>query len=264
MMKVNDQVCSEITDVLQSQRTLVYQITCWDAHFDQLADWSFRARQQHPTFDGIQHLVVEIHPPHQDRLIDMLYIWRRAQKLCDDLRAIKQVPQLSVHFEEDDIAAWSTKGIPHQSMGIVPWWKHPKNNDIGQLIHLFAHLTNVTKARISLPSSLRSHDMLTRWAKYTEGSMMGRWVMNQEELMEEHELFEEDITDSGWGLRNATGRKSKLKLEQFYGKNPLLTIGQYLAFVEKWPHMDDLPERERPHVDHFGDWDYYDYRFCDY
>ena len=264
MMKLNRQVYSEMTDILRSQHTLSYRITCWDADFDPLALWSFKLRKHRPTFGEIKHLVVDIHPPHPDRPIDMLHIWRRAQKLCKDLRATKQVSQISVRFKDDEIAAWSTNGVPHHTMRVMLWYKDPKNCDVGQLIHLFAHLTNVTKARIELPASLTTHKALMRWAALTEGSMMGTWKLDQEDLQEEYELLEEDITDSEWVIRNATGRKSKLKFHQTFGEDPWLSKDQYDDFISTWPHMDDLSKRERPHYNRIGDWDYYDYIYCDY
>lgn len=118
IMRLNHQAYSDMTDFLLTHNTLLYQITSQYEGFDPLAPLSFKARKHRPTFSKIKHLALEIHPPHPDRPTDMFRIWRRAQRLCDDLRATKQVCHLSVRFMEDDIAAWSTNGIPHRTMGV--------------------------------------------------------------------------------------------------------------------------------------------------
>ena len=260
MMRLNRQVFWEMNDFIRSQHTSLYRITSQAAGFDPLTLLSFKARQHRPNFGEIRHLVVEIHPPHPDRPIDMLHIWRRAEKLCEDLRATKQVPRLSVRFMEDDIAAWSTNGIPHQTMGVALWDKDPANCDVSQVIDLLVRLTNITKARITLPSTLTAHEALMGWAEDTEGSMMGLWGMDQETVEETYELLEDDITSSEWVIQNATGRKSKLKFQKLYGENPRLPREEYYAFTEKWPHMDDLSKCERPAYklyDYDSDLDYW-------
>ena len=59
------------------------------------------------------------------------------------------------------------------------------------------------------------------------------------------------------------GRKSKAKLEQFYGEDPILSKRDYLAFTRRWPHMDDLPEWERPQYVFTGYRNLPDYDYCD-
>lgn len=83
-------------------------------------------------------------------------------------------------------------------------------------------------------------------------------------FVEEHyKLLEEDITDSEWIMQNATGRKSKCRLEKTYGKNPTLSIYEYRAFFKKWPHMNDLGECERPDYNFSRIGDLVDYHYCD-
>lgn len=102
---VNKQFNEELSYVLENQRKFCYRISSQEANFDGLALACFRILKRHRSFDEIQDLTVEIYPPHPDRPIDMLHIWKRVKKFYDDLRAASVIPRLSLHFIEDEIAA---------------------------------------------------------------------------------------------------------------------------------------------------------------
>ena len=92
----------------------------------------------------------------------MFHIWRRVQRPCDDLLAGKQVCCLTVRFIEGEIATWSTKGIPHRTMGVLAWDKRPENCDIGHILELLIRMKNIAEVRIILPIFLQGQKALTR------------------------------------------------------------------------------------------------------
>ena len=76
--------------------------------------------------------------------------------------------------------------------------------------------------------------------------MTGLWKPDREYLGEYLKGLEEDIADSEWDIRNATGRRSKQRFEETYEGFPALSKKAYQEFTNNWPCMNDLPELKRP------------------
>ena len=248
-MRVNHQIYVEMTKYIQLRRDFIYQINSQYAGLCSLAVLTYKGDRYSPDFSQMKDLVIEILPPHPDRPIDIVHIWRRVQKLCNELHAMQQVHDLSVHFKEDSIATWSINSIPHQTAGICINPKKPEEAidcDVGQMLMLFARLTNVTKARIILPPSLRTNKSLKRFARTTHGTMTGLLNLNRAFLEFTFEVMEADYTDNEPEIRMATGRKSKQRFERIYPFYPVLPIDEYQAFTKQWPCLSDLPRLEHP------------------
>ncbi|KAL9123457.1 MAG: hypothetical protein Q9217_007102, partial [Psora testacea] len=238
---VNTQFDKELCDVLRLQRNFCFRISSQGAGFDELALSCFRVLHRTLSHDEIPHLRVEIHPPHPDRPVDMVYIWRGVQKLCQDLRAASIIRSLEISFMEDGTALWSTNSIAHESMGVMPWAKNPANCDVSSILDNFARLTNVTRAEIHLPNSLEEDPSDLQWfAQAIEDSITGVDPFNQEAVKTSYELLVEDIDRNEPDIKAATGRKSAAKLEAFYGESPRLTCVTLQKFQDLWPHLDDI------------------------
>lgn len=107
----------------------------------------------------MSYLCVEIYPPHPDRAIDMVQIWRGAHNLVNDLRATPTIQSLDVCFVEDEIAKWTTPdGESQRTMILFKIYeifgtKSPC--DMLSVLACFSRLTIVASARIHVPDSLQ-------------------------------------------------------------------------------------------------------------
>lgn len=85
ILQVSKAVNTEVKDLSQHETTFCLRI-CWqDATFDGFVRSCIRARGKRLDYEHVGHLVTEIYPPHRDRPIDIVCIWRHVQKLCEDL-----------------------------------------------------------------------------------------------------------------------------------------------------------------------------------
>lgn len=257
LFRVNLQIQREMVDVTRQQRRFCYRISSQEATFDGLALLCFRILDKTFRYEEIQHLTVEIYPPHPDRPIDMVHIWRRVQKFYEELRAAHVIPHLSISFMEDKIAKWSTNAQPHNTMETMQYTTRPKqstNCDIGFILDAFARLTNVKEAAIHLPTTLEAHEDLQLYAQGVRDSMTNVHPFDQTLVEVNYELLIYDIENNEPDIRVATGKRSAAKLEAFYGDDPRLTDATLKRFQDLWPHIDDLGADGQDGADRYLDW----------
>ena len=142
--QVSKVVNAEVGDLLQQLTTFNIRI-CWqDAIFDDFAMSCFQARGKRPDYDHITHLTFEMYPPHPERPIDIVRIWRHVQKFCSDLQQACCIPHLSIHFMEIEYAGWDHNGTRQETMD-ASYTSDQAPSDILHILDLFKLLINVGK-----------------------------------------------------------------------------------------------------------------------
>ena len=111
----------------------------------------FQGLKRCMNYNETQSLTVETYPPHPNGPIDMFHIWKRVGNFGNDLRAARVKASLSIHLMGDEIAAWSTKVKPHETMRLMLWDEQSTNCDVGYGLDAFARLVNVTRSTIHPP-----------------------------------------------------------------------------------------------------------------
>lgn len=202
---VNKQFYDELFDVLAHQQEFCYRVSSQEATFDGVALSCFRVLKHRRSYNEMKDLTIEIYPPHPDRPIDMVFIWNRVQSFCEDLRTASIIPSLSIHFMEDEIAAWSTKNKPNNTMHVMLLDEQTTSCDVGFILDVFARLTDVRKSTILLPPSLTNHEDLQNFAQGVQDSVSNTHPFTQEMVEMHYELLIEDIDFNQWLIEAATG-----------------------------------------------------------
>ncbi|KAL8657124.1 MAG: hypothetical protein Q9226_002239 [Calogaya cf. arnoldii] len=162
LFHVNKQIHGEICDFLPPIPTRI-RITAQGMAFDTFGLASSAAQGFHPErdFGKLSHILVRIWPPHRDRPVEMLYIWNYARRLRDLLQKCESICKLTLQFEhkrpfyfDDNILLKVCRrifGFDTQST-VIP------GRDIDTVLKLFAVLTNVKDAQVTLPGSESKSD----------------------------------------------------------------------------------------------------------
>ncbi|MCJ1268010.1 hypothetical protein MMC22_007896 [Lobaria immixta] len=246
ILRVNRLVHDEsIHFIRKLQLTFTFNVSGKGAGFDDFSKWCFRIKHHTPKLSGMKHIILNIHPPDQNRPYEMVHIWEHLQGFCKEIAAQWRILQLTVKFVESDGAGWATNGVLHSTMGLGDGDEEDFSDaDIGQiLLTLYRFVDNVEKPRVILPFS-HKNDLAQSEADYTEDLMTGRF--KDEDAFEDYELLERRIGLELSYIKLATGRKSKALFEKKYGQNVILEQHQLNDLKRQWPHMDDLPDWERP------------------
>lgn len=286
ILRVNSRVHDEPIHFLRKrQQKFTYNISGKGAGFDDFSQWCFRIKRHTPKLRRIKHIVLNIHPPHPDRPIEMLHIWTYIQSFCNELAGQWRIPQLTVKFIESDGAKWATNGTPHTTMNL-PYDKDERTGeDVGSILILLGRFVkNVEKPKLILPGScigsyngddprycwmknsfigmydgddLGQRCMETSYIGSYDGYNMGQtWTEKIEQLMtgrwkdedikDVYEVLEDYVDEYGPMLKTTTGRISKALFEKNYGPVVKLKQAHLDDLKRQWPHMDDLLHWERP------------------
>lgn len=237
LLQLSKTVNAEIQDLLQHESTFNLRI-CWqDAGFDGLAMSCFKAKGMRPDFDHIGHLRIEIYPPHEDRPIDMVYIWRHVQKLCYDLGGASCIRRLSLHFMENEYSAWSFEGIAEVTMDISSN-TDPLPSDIISVLELFKLLKNVKNAQIHLPAGLSEDMSLQKVRQEIEHAMMKIELLDDKHQKSVIKTLEETIAKNEETLKYCTGIFAQDKLDRLCGDGYWVSAPHLDIFEKVWPHRD--------------------------
>ena len=246
ILQVSKTINAEVKDLLQQETTFYLRI-CWqDATFDGYVTSCIQARGKRLDYEHIRHLKIEIYPPHLDRPIDMVRIWRHVHKLREDLQRVSRLQHLSIHFMENEYAAWSRNGRPTRTT-----WTFELSN-ISILLLLFALMNNVTKAQIQLPGSLNDDRDLQKVRQEVEEIMM-KIKSPADRLREWVTLVERAIAGNEGRLKFVTGSISQVKLDRSCGLGHWISEPHLDIFEKIWPHRDYVSERDyKPRSEYLG------------
>lgn len=111
-------------------------------------------------YDKIRNLAIDVWPPHPDRLIDAVRIWKHLRALARILIRVPLLQEIFFSFPENSVAAWVRDGkviyLTH-SLGANPTMYELGYNDIVEIMDLFARV-KATRAWISLPWELTASE----------------------------------------------------------------------------------------------------------
>ena len=254
ILQVSKAVNAEVMDLLQQENTLYLRV-CWqDATFDGFVKTCLRAKispliYEQMVYEHMTHLQIEIYLPHEDRLIDIVYIWRNVQKLCYKLRKASYIQHLSIHFMENHIAAWS-----HCVMTIRLWLiTGASSSDISVVSDLFRIVTNVHEVQIFLPDSLNDDKRLQNSRLKLAEEMTLPWPPGDQH-QESINSMEQAIVNNEGNLKVDTGRLSQAKLDKSCGSGYWISESHLDIFEAVWPHRDYVSEWEyEPRSHYLGD-----------
>ena len=149
------------------------RVTSYGATFDILGLSCFIAQKHSKSYGDLPNLRIEIWPPHPDRPIEMYYIWDHLRQLTDRLRAATRIPKLVMWFVENKFANWSIDGQPRR---ILYGDDTEFFDDMASIFDQFSYVTNVTKAHIRLPPSLKHDEDVRDHAAFMIDTMEGKWT----------------------------------------------------------------------------------------
>ena len=275
ILRVSKTVNAEVRDVLRREKTITLRI-CWqDATLDGFAVSCLRSRgMMHLDYDRIAHLRVEIYPRHVDRPTDMVRIWKSVQSLCSDLQGASCVQKLSLHFMENEYAAWSIYGSPletFESLDFMEWkyamwlvcdgpgprfdpiWDTDRKPwDILHVLNLFKLLKNEKNAQIHLPLSVTENVRLQEARKDTEQMMMQTTSLDDRHQKSVIDTIEKAIADKELFFKYATGSCAQERLDRLCGEGCFILKDDLDIFEKVWPHRDCAEEEYRPRSQYIG------------
>ena len=172
LLGVSKRIRGEVFDMLQNC-PFTMRVTTYGATFDILGLSCFIAQKHAKSYGDLPDLRIEIWPPHPDRPIEMYYIWNHIRKLRDELRAAPRIPKLIIWFMENRLAKWSVGGKPRRILHDDT----QRLDDMESILDHFACVTNVTKAHIRLPPSLKHNEGVRQCAACVIETMEGKGTL---------------------------------------------------------------------------------------
>lgn len=197
LLLVNGQVRGEVIELVQTY-PITLRVTHHGAHFDGLAETCFIAQQRPRDYSKISHLCVDIWPPHLDRPVDIVHIWRHLRKLRTKLRDMPLLEQVSFFFRDNEMATWTVDGKPLDLLKSRPrGFLGLGVDDVTTITDLFARV-GVAKATFHMPRGLapgQTTESIRDFLQATSAMMMGRIPMDEDVYNDEDE---EDASYQDW------------------------------------------------------------------
>ena len=255
ILRVSKTVNAEVRDLLQHEKTITLRI-CWqDATLDGFAISCLQSRGMHLDYNNIAHLKVEIYPRHPDRSTDMVRIWTHVQQLCSKLHEASCVQKQSLHFMENEYAAWSIRGGPLDTFEsldfnqrhFMNWLGLPgtpfdggstdqERWDLLHVLNLFKLLKNVKKAQIHLPLSVTENVGLQEARKETEKVMMQTISLDDIHQKSVISKIEEAMAGNQNFLQYLDGCCAQGRLDRLCGEGCFMLKDDLDIFEKVWPH----------------------------
>ena len=252
LLLVNGQVRDEVIELVQTY-PITLRVTHHGAHFDGLAETCFIAQQRPRNYSRISHLCVNIWPPHPDRPVDIVSIWRHLRKLRKELRDMPLLEHVSFFFKDNEMATWTVDGEPLDLL-------RSRSNcflglgvdDVTTITDLFTRV-RVAKATFHMPCGLepgQTAESVREFLKTTNAKMMGHQPVDEDAYDDEDEedaSYQDEVDEdceSGLEVEGACIAKDKLDARTNYGTD-LLSYSEWADFMEMWsPKLELLYDEE--------------------
>lgn len=258
LLAVNKQIRDEVFDLLR-KAAFTMRVTSYGARFDMLGLSCFIAQGRPKSYAGLPKLIIEIWPPHPDRPIDMYSINYHIRDLREELRATSVgIASLTIWFRENEIAQWTRDGGQAHSYFPLDNEEPPLLGDVARLLWHFACVTNVGKAQIHLPPSLKQcdeYDEVRRHAMDVTDAMEGTGTLADEM---DCTLGDDVISEfEEWHAKVTTAEKTKKKLDTItLNGSRKMSEAEWLDFTEVWPHFETLAWESYGENRFKGEWHY--------
>ena len=243
LLSVNGQVRDEVIELVQICPTTL-RVTHQGSHYDSLAETCFVAQRRSRAFDKTAHLRIDIWPPHPDRPVDMIDIWRHLRKLRKRLRAVRLLKQISFVFRDNEMATWTLDGEPLNLL--APSWPAGSfpgmgGDDITNIMDLFTRVSAV-KATFHMPHGLapgKETEEVHGFLRANNDMMMGRIPIDEDVYKEEdgeqtkYQNYVEDRCRTGLEAKGT--RIARKKLDAMTNDGRLrLTHSEWEDFISIW------------------------------
>ena len=235
LLLVNSQVHAEVLDTVQTT-PISLRVTHQGIQFDSFAETCFIAQKRSRDYAGIPHLIITIWPPHPDRPIDQIAIWRHLRKLRRELRDVPSLQRVSFLFENNEMAGWTHKGISLDLLNLY-FKDESAINDLTHIMDLFSRV-RAAKATWYLPLGLKhseTTDEIRSWRNVYQAMMMGRIPVDEDAYSEENEeessRQDEDDEHTECELQWKNTRIARDKLDAMPGR---MSAGDWHRFIELW------------------------------
>ncbi|KAI4145287.1 MAG: hypothetical protein L6R39_003866 [Caloplaca ligustica] len=224
LLAVNKQIYWEIKTLPQIAHASSFSVrVSWqDMCFDAWSSFLLKMHYHKLNYSNIPHLKVLLYPVFAGRSTDILEIWFNVKRLCGELRQVPRIRRLSIVFHEDSVNRWSKEddgSWPRDTFntflldGVDDIW------DVTHVLDLFATLTNVDEAHITLPRDMYDLELLTDLRDSAVRIMTGQQQPSQsvEDVLEDKEepmmLRVNDLRRDagGWAFHVLTKRCAKEK-----------------------------------------------------
>ena len=244
LLAVNKQINDEISDLFRRQTTSTYRISWQESGFDGPSICSFRARGRKPE-EGMEHLQVEIYPPHRHRPIDIVHIWRGVEELRSALEYCWRPGRLSIICMENAFANWSHEDFLRDKLDLLPPAGKDGFVDLCYLLDTFQTLTSLSNVTIRLPTSVRDIHDIQEWQTALEAGMMAPPEPEHDlmETIEDNQSLTKQVGELETLLKCATGRRSRAIIEDICDHGLRKISPQELHRLKQvWPHSDCISE----------------------
>ena len=246
LLLVSSQVHAEVLDTVQT-KPISLRVTHQGIQFDSLAETCFIAQKQSRDYASIPHLAITIWPPHPDRPMDLIAIWRHLRKLRRELRDVPSLQRVSFLFENNEMAGWTHKG---KALDLLDPCNDDESpfNDLTCIMDLFSRV-RAAKARWLLPLGLRrseTTDNIQSWRNACQAMMTGRIPVDEDAYSEENEEESsmQDYCDESteWNLQHQNTEIARGKLDAMTIR---LSVEEWERFIELWsPDFERMDYKE--------------------
>ena len=235
LLLVSSQVHAEVLDTVKT-KPISLRVTHQGIQFDSLAETCFIAQKRSRDYASIPRLFITIWPPHPDRPIDLIAIWRHLRKLRRELRDAPSLQQVDFLFENNEMAGWTHKGEALGLLGFGHYGDLPFN-DLTCIMDLFSRV-RAAKAIWCLPFGLtpsETTDDIRSWRNAYQAMMMGRIPVDEEAYLEENEeessRQDEIDENTAWDLQWKNTQIARDKLDAMPER---MSMYQWQDFIELW------------------------------
>lgn len=256
LLLVNGQVHDEVMELVKTY-PITLRVTHQGLHFDGLAETCFIAQRLPRDYSKMSHLFIEIWPPHPDRPVDMIHMWRHLRQLRAKLRDMPLLKQVSFFFKDNEMSTWTLDGKPLDVLksSNTPGCKSFLGmgvDDITTIMELFARV-RVAKATFHMPRGLtpgETTESIRDSIQDTNAMMMGHIPIDEDVYNDEDE---EDASYQDWAdedcqmdLERAGAEIAHDKLDFMTRKTTLnFSYQQWNEFIETWsPKFDHIEHPE--------------------
>ena len=246
LLQVNGQIRDEVIELIQTY-PITLRVTHHGPHFDSLAETCFIAQRRSRDYDTISHLIIEIWPPHPNRPVDMIHIWRHLRQLRTTLRHMPLLKQVSFFFKDNEISTWTLDGKPLNvlktksnvflGMGV---------DDITTIMDLFARV-RVAEATFHMPHGLtpgETTESVRDFIQATNAMMMGRMPIDEDTYNDEdvedasYQDWVDDACEADLETAGAYIAWKKLDAMTDDGRS-LFNYWEWQEFIEIWsPNLE--------------------------
>ena len=186
LCKTNQQICTEVLDVLRRERRFLYEIAPWNMGYDYISSLCLNSRSPPLSYEKYGHLKIEIHAPDSSSTFDIEHIFTHVKELLVSLTEAFTIPSLEISFLETAPVLWSS-GITAQTVKREMWspdlpkpgralcffGSRPSVIDIAVLVLLFAQINTARQCHLHLPPSLKDHKMVNELVQIAVETMTG-------------------------------------------------------------------------------------------